>query len=274
MDLPERTRPMKAYITADIEGVTGTTHWDQTEADKNGYQEAREQMTAEVAAACQGLLEAGVKEIWIKDAHGEGRNLIPARLPREIQLIRGWSGHPFVMVQELDETFAGLVMIGYHSRAGADTNPLSHTQSLLVDHIKINGDFVSEFLLHGWVAALYRVPVAFVSGDEGLCAEVKAVNENVATCPVMRGIGDSTLSLHPEAAVERIREGVRQAFSRDLAPCRLRLPEAFEVEIRFKSHARAYRSSFYPGVRRLDALHVAFSAKDYFEVLRIMLFTL
>jgi len=264
---------MKAYLTADIEGVTGTTHWDQTEADKSGYQEAREQMTAEVAAACQGLIQAGATEIWVKDAHGTGRNLIPARLPREIRLIRGWSGHPFFMVQELDETFAGLVMIGYHSRAGSDTNPLSHTQSGLVDHIKVNGSFVSEFLLHGWIAALYQVPVAFVSGDEGLCDEVKAVNANIATCPVMRGIGDSTVSLQPGAAVERIHEGVRQAFSQDLAPCRLRLPEAFEVEIRFKSHAKAYRASFFPGVRLLDAQHVAFATRDYFEVLRMLLFT-
>jgi len=264
---------MKVYVSADIEGVTGTTHWDQTEAGKNGYQEAREQMTAEVAAACEGLLEAGATEIWIKDAHDTGLNLIPNRLPREIRLIRGWSGHPFFMVQELDETFAGLVMIGYHSRASSDANPLTHTQSLLVDHIKINGSPVSEFLLHGWIAALFQVPVAFVSGDEGLCAEVKAVNPHVATCPVMRGVGDSTISLHPATAVERIREGARQAFSRDLAPCRLALPETFEVDIRFKSHVKAFRASFFPGVRLVDAHHVAFSTPDYFEVLRMLLFT-
>ncbi len=43
---------MKVYISADIEGVTGTTHWDETQLSKGDYAPFREQMTAEVVAAC------------------------------------------------------------------------------------------------------------------------------------------------------------------------------------------------------------------------------
>ncbi len=39
-------------------------------------------MTAEVVAACEGALQAVRQEIWIKDSHDTGRNLIAARLPR------------------------------------------------------------------------------------------------------------------------------------------------------------------------------------------------
>lgn len=49
---------MKVYISADIEGVTGTTHWDETQLSKGDYAPFREQMTAEVVAACEGALRA------------------------------------------------------------------------------------------------------------------------------------------------------------------------------------------------------------------------
>ena len=90
---------MKIYISADIEGVTGVTHWDETDLTKGEYNQFREQMTAEVVAACEGALEAGATEIWVKDAHDSARNIIAAKLPQAAKLIRGWSGHPFIMVQ-------------------------------------------------------------------------------------------------------------------------------------------------------------------------------
>ena len=75
------------------------------ELERVSYAEFREQMTAEVAAACEGALNAGAEAIVVKDAHGTGRNILPERLPESVILIRGWSGHPLSMIQELDDTF-------------------------------------------------------------------------------------------------------------------------------------------------------------------------
>src|SRR5512136_2281103 len=136
---------MKIYISADIEGVTGVTHWDETDLGKAESSLFREQMTAEVAAACEGALQAGATEIWVKDAHDSARNIIASRLPHEARLIRGWSGHPFIMVEELDATFQSLILVGYHSRMGSGGNPLSHTMSGNVTWLKINDQFASEF---------------------------------------------------------------------------------------------------------------------------------
>jgi len=36
---------MKVYLSADIEGVTGVTHWDEADRLKPDYSEFREQMT-------------------------------------------------------------------------------------------------------------------------------------------------------------------------------------------------------------------------------------
>ena len=88
---------MKIYISADIEGISGITHWDETEKSKSDYQKFATQMTDEVRAACEGAIKAGVKEIWIKDAHDTGRNILADELPQMIKLVRGWSEHPFLM---------------------------------------------------------------------------------------------------------------------------------------------------------------------------------
>lgn len=264
---------MKVYISADIEGVTDVTHWNETDLDKAESQAAREQMTAEVIAACRGAFEAGASEIWVKDAHDTGRNIFPERLPNATRLIRGWSGHPFTMLQELDGTFDALALVGYHTGAAFAGNPLAHTMSGNVAWIKINGNLATEFLISAYTAALVKVPLVFVSGDSSLCAHAAAFNPNITTVAVKEGVGDSSINLHPEVALERIRDGMAQAL-RQASACRIPLPERFEVEIQYRHPHRAYHYSFLHGAVLLDPVTVGFKHEDYFEVLRFLLFAL
>lgn len=263
---------MKIYISADIEGVTGVTHWDETDLAKGDSQTAREQMTAEVAAACEGAIQAGATEIWVKDSHDSGRNIIASRLPQEARLIRGWSGHPFQTLQELDDTFHGVVLIGYHARAGAGTSPLAHSYTGNVTHIKLNDHYVSEFLIDAYTASFCRAPVVFVSGDKGLCEEVALFNPRIETVAVKEGIGDSTVNIHPDLATASIRQGVTQALKKDVAQYQIPLPAHFSVVIQYRYHTRAYKYGFFPGARQQDALTVQFDSDSYFEVLRFLLF--
>ncbi len=263
---------MKVYISADIEGVTGITHWDEANKEKPDYKVFQEQMTKEVAAACEGAQEAGATDILVKDAHWTGRNILPATLPEAVKIIRGWSGHPFCMVQELNESFDAVLFVGYHSRAGANTNPLAHSMTLDTPLIRVNEHVASEFLLHSYIAAMLGVPVAFLSGDEGVCQDVKTMNNHIKTVAVNKGIGDSTLSIHPNLALKKIRLGVEQALKGDLATCHIPLPEHFKVEIRYKDHAKAYRASYFPGANAIDSHTIGFETTEYFDVLRLLLF--
>ena len=263
---------MKIYISADIEGVTGVTHMDETLKNKPDYTEFQEQMTAEVLAACNGALKAGAKEIFIKDAHDSARNIIAAKLPEEVRLIREWSQHPFLMMQELDDTFDAVIMIGYHSAAASQTSPLAHTLTDKYSSIKINAKPASEFLINSYTAGLVGVPVVFVSGDKGVCDEALAFNERIWTVSVQEGIGSSTVSIHPHVATRKIEEGVEAALSKDLSRLKVKLPVLFKVKIEFRDHIRAYRASFYPGVTRLANKTIQFEHKDYFEVLRTLMF--
>jgi D-amino peptidase len=263
---------LKIYISADIEGVTGVTHWDETDLHKEDSKVFREQMTAEVVAACEGALQAGATEIWIKDAHDTGRNLIASKLPKEASLIRGWTGHPLMMVQELDDSFAAVMMIGYHSRAGAGTSPLAHTMTGKLACISVNGRYASEFLIHAYAAASLRIPVAFVSGDKGLCDEVAQLNSHITTVAVKEGIGEATVNIHPELATSRIREGVAQALRGPVADCQIPLPAHFVIEINYRDHYQAHLYGFYPGATQKDATTVQFESDSYFEIMRFLLF--
>jgi len=263
---------MKLYISADIEGITGVTSWEETDADKPAYEVARKQMTAEVAAACQGARQAGVTETWVKDAHDTGRNILAADLPLETRLIRSWSGHPFEMVQELDETFQALILIGYHSRAGSGASPLAHTMSGAITYVKINDRYAPEFLFCAYTAAMLKVPLVFVSGDQGLCDEIAQFHPHIKTMAVKFGTGEATNSLHPAVAVERIRIGVVHALAGDLSQCLVPLPDHFRLELRYRQHARAYRASFYPGAKQLDDHTIVYENDSFFEILRFMLF--
>jgi D-amino peptidase len=265
---------MKVYISADIEGVTGVTHWDEADRLKPEYVEFREQMTAEVSAACEGALQAGCSEIWVKDAHASARNLIASKLPRETRLIRGWSGHPFSMVQELDASFDAMLMIGYHSRAGSAANPLAHTISGNIAGLKINECYASELQMHVYAAAAVNVPLVFVSGDEGICEEAALLIPDITTIAVKRGVGDATINIHPHVAVEEIRQAVEIALKGDTAKCSLPLPEQFTVEITYKDHPMALRASYFPGAVLAQPHTVRYESDDYFEVLRLFAFVL
>jgi D-amino peptidase len=265
---------MKVYISADIEGVAGITNWEEARKEHPTYPEFREEMTAEVVAACEGAIAAGASEILIKDAHGSGRNIIAGRLPDCARLIRGWSGHPLCMVQELDESFDALMFLGYHSKAGSDGNPLAHTLSLKISRLAINGETASELFMHSLAAAMFKVPIVFASGDKGICADAKALIPGITTVPVSEGIGPSTVSIAPRRAQKLIQEGARAALGSDLAACRLALPEKFTLEITYDNPVEAYRVSWYPGMTKTGPQTVRFENSSYFEILRAIRFAI
>jgi D-amino peptidase len=265
---------MKIFISADIEGIAGITDWKEAKPGSSEYRPYQERMTAEVNAACLGALAAGAKEIWVRDAHWFARNLLHERLPREVRLVRGWSRHPYMMVQELDGSFDAAAFVGYHSMGGSGANPLAHTLTSSFQSVRINGKPVAEFHLYAGAAALEGVPAIFASGDQRLCEEVKAFEPHIETVATSYGHGSSTVSIHPELACERIREGMQRACTRDktqLAALLHRPQGPFVVEVTYNRAVDAYKNSFYPGAALKSDLIV--TSPEFLEVLRMLVFT-
>ncbi|HVJ41101.1 MAG TPA: M55 family metallopeptidase [Dongiaceae bacterium] len=265
---------MKVYISVDIEGVAGIAHWDEATKTHATYPEFRALMTAEALAACRGAIAAGATEILLKDAHDSGRNILTEDLPDCVRIIRGWSGYPASMIQELDESCAAAMFIGYHARAGAEGNPLAHTMTLSVERILLNGTPVSEFVLHSYAAALHGVPVVLVSGDEDLCAEVKELNSHIGTVAVSRGIGRSSISIAPQKSRRLIEAAATAALRGDRRACQLTLPKSFTLDIVFNNPTNAYAAAWYPGASHIGSRTARFETTDYFEVLRAIKFML
>ena len=263
---------MKVFISADIEGTAGIHSWSEADRDHPDYREFRELMTLEVLAACDSAIESGATEITIKDAHESGRNLILDRLPPQVQIIRGWSGHPDQMMFGLDESFDAAIYTGYHSKAGSEDNPLAHTSTLRLSRLLLNGEVASEFTVNALCAARYGVPSVFLSGDAGICGEAEAMVSGIVTVKTLEGIGASTRSIAPAAARSAIREGVKKGLENREAQRPLAMPDQFEVVMEFSNPVDAYRASWYPGVRKHGSRAVAYSSNDYFEVLRAMRF--
>ncbi|MDL2318768.1 M55 family metallopeptidase [Eubacteriales bacterium OttesenSCG-928-A19] len=264
----------KLFISADIEGTTGIANWDETEYGQRDYDYFRRQMSREVAAACEGALEAGYEDVLVKDAHSTGRNIIPELLPESARILRGWTQELFVMMAGLDKTYDGVVFTGYHSAAEVPANPLSHTMNGKNNHVRINGELASELMINCMTAAMVGVPVFCVTGDRGLCEWIQSVNPNIMTVPVSEGMGNASMSIHPNLAVRRIRETVKEAVKQQKEKCMFPLPAHFDVEINYKQHFDAKNASWYPGCKQTGARTVAFSSDSYDAVLRMLYYVL
>ncbi|WP_250675246.1 M55 family metallopeptidase [Paraclostridium ghonii] len=264
---------MKVYISSDIEGTCGIVNWEETNLDYPLGEYHKIQMTKEVKSACDGANKYNCDLILVKDAHGSARSINPALLPQNVNLIRGWTNNPLIMMSGIDNSFDATIFIGYHSGASEDGNPLSHTMnSSKYDYVKINGEIATEFMINAYTSAYYNVPVAFLSGDELLCKNAKKLNPNIITVSVSKGIGNASLSIHPEVALKNIQDGVEKALSGDLSRHIIKLPKLFFIEIKFKNHYDAYKASFYPGCKLLNTQTISFETNDYYEFLRMFLF--
>ena len=63
-------RPIKVFISVDMEGITGVVSPEQLGPEGFEYQRFREFMTAEALAAIEGAREAGATQFVVADSHG------------------------------------------------------------------------------------------------------------------------------------------------------------------------------------------------------------
>ncbi|MCD7745126.1 MAG: M55 family metallopeptidase [Lachnospiraceae bacterium] len=264
---------MKVYISVDLEGLVGATCWSSTNLGDLEHGPLAEEMKREAMAAAFGAIDAGADEVYIKDAHDSGRNMDITGFPRQCRFIRDWTNDPESMIGGIDSSFDALLFVGYHSPAGSDGNPLSHTMNRGNNYVKFKGRLCSEFLMHALLAAEMGIPSVFLSGDEALCRHVGEWDPAIRTVAVKRGIGSATVSLSPEEACERIRlaaaEGVHNRNE-----CHMEIPDKLTMEISFKDHFRARRAACYPGVKQTGPYTVEYTGERVRDVATARMFIL
>lgn len=264
---------MKIYISADMEGITGVVTGEQLGPTGFEYARFREFMTQEVNAAIEAARAAGATEIVVSDSHGNGQNLLLEKLPKDILLIRSWP-RPLMMMQGIDETFAGVIFIGYHAGTTNSEGVRAHTiSSARLADVRLKGVSVSEAGLNAAIAGHFNVPVIMVSGDDVVVKETQALLGNVEGAVVKWASGfHSAKTLMPEAGQQLIREKVKNAMARlkDFKPYKLAAPVALDV--RFKNYRPSELLSYLSIVERVDAHSIRYVGKDMVDVARFLEF--
>jgi len=271
---------MKVLISADMEGTAGIVDRAHTAIPDRGpltgiqhnaaeYDWARRLMTEEVNAAAAGAFEGGAKDVWITDAHGSMRNLLPLALHREARYVSG-SPKTLCMLEGLDETVGAVLFTGYHGSAGTPASVLAHTYIGIIQDVRLNGVAMGEYGINAAVAGHFNVPVALVSGDNTVVAQVHALlGPDVVGVEVKRALGTTAaVHLHPEKARDAIRAGAAEAVRRAprLRPYRVAIPVRLEVDI--VGPDLADLAGLLPGVMRVGPRSVAYDGSDVLNMFK------
>jgi D-amino peptidase len=253
---------LKIFISIDMEGLTGVVQGNEVSASGPDYAHYRAIMAGEANAAIDGAFRAGATEVVVRDSHGDKRNLLPSDVDPRAKLLRGASTGPKNMMEGIDSTFAAVVFVGYHARAGTPRAILEHTSTGNVVDFSINGVSLPEAGYNALSAGYYGVPVVFVAGDRAVVEQVRGLLGNIGAVAVKEEINDAVLSLSPKRAQDEIRAEVEKAIRNRANAKPYRIPGPYNMVLKVKQER-----ALHPGARKVRDGEFTFSSPDLFAVL-------
>ena len=253
---------MKVFISADMEGVTGVTTWEDVTPGTESYNRFRKLMTWDVNAAIEGALNSGADEIIVNDAHRNMKNILIEEIHSEAQLISGSEGKELCMMEGINSTVDAVFLIGYHSKAGTTAGVLHHSLSSYAHTFKLNGVLIGESGLSAAIAGDYGVPVILVTGDDKVSTEIRELIPSVETAIVKKGISRyAAQCLSPSKACQIIKDTASKALDRlaEIKPYKVPKP-VFEIE--FVSVEIADLASTLTGIERVNPHTILHESMD------------
>ncbi len=148
-------------------------------------------------AVIAGLKRTEDPEIWVYDMHWDGRNIVLEEIDPDVRVISGKPIYTADSAGGLDETFAGLILLGYHAMASCLDEVLAHTDAPSHKHIYLNGVEVGEIGIEAGIAGDFGVPVVLVVGDSGGTAEAAKLLDGVVTATVKESLGPTAAICYP-----------------------------------------------------------------------------
>jgi D-amino peptidase len=263
---------VRVYLSIDMEGVAGISHIRPTTRGDVGYEAAAELMLGETNAAIEGAFAGGATELTVNDSHGQMYNLPPDRLDPRARYVTGTK--PYSMVEAArDSAFDVALFVGYHARAGDPRGVIGHTYTMRIVRIEVNGRPVSEAVVNGLYLGALGVPVALVSGDDALAADLADWLPWAELVVVKRAVSyQGADSIHPTKARELIRDAAKRAVQKVKAkdkPLRpLTLEPPLTLRIDFTHAGQADMAAVIPGFQRIDDRGVTYTTDDAVTLFR------
>lgn len=266
-------RPVKVFISVDMEGIAGVVTGDQLSPSGFEYERFRGFMTAELLAAIEGARAAGATAIVVADAHGNGENLLLERLPDDVMVVRSWP-RPLGMMQGIDSSFAAAVFIGYHAATTTPAGVRAHTfSSATLTSVSLNGTPIPEAAMSAAIAGHYGVPVVAISGDDVAVKEAQAMLGPIEGAVVKQAISfHSAMTMTPAAAQALIRERVQAGVARRQALKPFTVATPVQLDVTFKHYRPSELLSYLSIVKRTGSHSIRFTGRDIVEVSRFLEF--
>lgn len=264
---------LKIYISADMEGIVGAVTDEQLGPGGFEYERFRQFMTNEVNAAIDAARAAGATEFVVSDSHGNGQNLLIEQLPDDVTVVRSWP-RMLGMMAGIDETFDGVIFIGYHASTNNTRGVRAHTMSSAnITGVRLNGMTMTEGGMNAAIAGHFGVPVIMVSGDDVAVAENQVIIGDIEGAVVKWASGfHSARTLTPEAAYEVIRTRTKSAIDRigQFEPFVLETP--IELELSLKHYRPVELLAYLPNVEQVNSHTVRYVGEDIIEVSNFLSF--
>jgi D-amino peptidase len=266
---------MKVLISADIEGVAGVFHPEQTRAGNGEYENARRWMTLEANAAIEGAFAGGAKQVWVNDSHGGFRNLLPDLLDARAQVVLG-KPRTLSMMAGLEAGPALVFMIGYHAMSQS-RGILAHTiNSFAFTSVRLNGVPIGEAGLYGGLAQEYGTSVALLSGDDVFVEETRPAFPEATFVVTKTASGHASgASRTPASAQAEIGRAAQAVVARHVARREINeaprvRPGHFRCELRVQTPALADLFCQWPTLTRTDGVSLCFDAPSVEHVVRML----
>jgi D-amino peptidase len=260
---------MKLFLSTDFEGVSGIVAWEQIIEGNSEYEQGRRLLTDEVNAVISGALEGGAQEFVINDSHHYMRNLRPQELLGKAMLITG-KHKPMYMMEGMDSSFDGICFVGYHGSIGAEQAVLSHTYNPgAIWEVRMNAEVVGESAINALVAAHYKVPIIFISGDEVTIQEAQTIAPNAEKVIVKKSLGRfAAANIHPTLACEMLQRGAFLAVRKvkEMSPPVFTRPVSLDVT--FLVADMAEMALWIQGVERVGPRTITIQCEDLLELYR------
>jgi D-amino peptidase len=175
------------------------------------------------------------------------------------------------MVEGVQDGADVAMFVGYHGRTGTSNSVLSHTFTGTLLDVRVNGASFGEIGLNAAVAGHFGTPVALVTGDESVRAEVNDLLPGTATAVVKRAVGQFAVdSVHPEVACRLIEKAAATAVTDPIQVTPFVVDGPVQVEVDVQHPGFADQALIIPGIERLGARTLAYDAPDYLTAYRVV----
>lgn len=257
---------MKIFVMTDMEGVSGIHTMQQVKKEfPADYAYGQRCLIREINFAVDALFSLGADEVVVQDGHMGGGNITLADMDGRARYEPAYTPS----LNALDETFDGVVLLGFHPKAGTLNGFLDHTMnSMEWFRYTVDGLEVGEIGLLALRAGARGVPILAMIGDQKAVEEAQVLlgADQVACASVKRGIGRNWADCLPIAQAQ---QAIREALAKGLSligkarPYTRPLPARAELTFYRSDFADRYNGR--PDWERVDGRTVRKTLRSFAE---------